>query len=435
MNEQHDDARNDIGIQKPILFLFVTCYILLINIAYVYYISPEYAYQKLIYVAPGDLSLLFFYLVSVLPLIILPTVVERPSIIIIWILYLVLFVPICYIPFYSQSVSFLDGMLNISVIFISLVILLLFTKIPRLSFSQANLSRSTINKILILLFVLCFLMLISQFKHIMGFTSLIEVYSQRGTFVNNTNHGGIYRYLIQWFGGLLCPFLIAYGLVYKRHIAWIFGFIGTVVVFCIAAFKSYLLQAAIMPFVVLFLNKTRFKLTSLLFAILLAIALCLIVDELINKPFVTNLLVRRVFVIPAFLTGKYWGFFDQHPFSNFSDSLLKFFFTKQYPGGIPFSVGDWILGKKFDADVNIFGSAYAELGNLGVIFTTTLLGIYLWLYDSFTYKYELSFSMVLAIVMVFKFTESSFTVCMITGGGVLLFLLFYLCYGVLNSEK
>lgn len=421
--------------KKLLFFSLIVCYIVLLNIAYVYYVVPEYAYLTLTYTRHDLFVQALINIAAFAPLIYLPTSLGRPSSLFIWIMYVVVFVPACFIPLYSLSETGIRISINLVFIFLGMFVLVIFNRLPLLSIRRINVSSRVVSSGLLLVFSILILLLVLKYGHLMRLVDIKNVYHQRKLFLTAVSSGDKhYLYPLQWLGGILCPFFVAYGIAYKKKIFWILGFVGIVFVYALAAYKSFLLQVFAIPVVILYLKCTRYSISAILIGILLFILLCLGVDYMRSNYYFTNLLVRRILIIPGFLTGKYWHFFSNHPYANFTNSLFKFFFAKKYPEGIPYAVGYSFLKAHVDADANIFASAYGSLGNVGVLVISFLTGVYLWLYDSLTRGFKATFMLALITVLSFRFTESSFTVSLFTGGAALMLLLLYFCNEALRHD-
>ena len=125
-------------------------------------------------------------------------------------------------------------------------------------------------------------------------------YSIRGDYIAQLSAGGkALGYVVGQLGQALDPYLIAFGIVYRRRLCLIAGIVGQVVVFSLTGYKSILFSSLFLALLFAFTRKRRsfgIRLTVGLVAIVL---LATIADLATKGVFFSTLITRRTLAAPG----------------------------------------------------------------------------------------------------------------------------------------
>ena len=237
--------------------------------------------------------------------------------------------------------------------------------------------------------------------------------------------GTIFSHLIMWSSKCFLPFLLLYGISMKSKIYSIFAIISFLLLFALSPHKDILATLFITPVVYFWLQKTtptkRIQYFIIFFITLLIIST--LIAAIFGTRLPTQLIVDRLFVTPGYLTGSYMAFFARHPITYLSDlPLFGLFFNYPYAHTVPFEVGYFINHVYFNANANLWASAFAELGNLGMICASIFLTIYLWLYDSVANKWNNALPDTLIVLFAIDLFSNIPLQTALFSGGLLLYL-------------
>jgi hypothetical protein len=241
-----------------------------------------------------------------------------------------------------------------------------------------------------------------------------------------TNNTLLWNYFIGWVHGAFAPFLLIFGLVYKRYLLVVCGAFCLVLIYLLTAYKTAIFMIVFLPVLMLFFYRKR-NFLALLFVFITSIAiLASILSFCFDSTFLLNFFIRRVLLDSGIEQAWYWKFFSQNQLAYLSESVFKWFIRYPYEHSIPYEVQYFITGAYGDADANVFASAYANFGLLGMPLVSILLAIFLWFYDSVTKNIDRKISLTAVVWLAFLFSNSDFLVVLNTHGALLWLILLYL---------
>jgi len=410
--------------------LLVVTYVLTFNIVYIYIANNHLDFQWNIIKQFDGLSLFFFAIISLIPAFIFPLSPKKPSQLLLWLLYLVVFIPSCFVPLYSGFLDEVTLLTNILFLLIAVVlpILILNTFPYRLKLPITRFSSVFLMRILFIFIFISIVIIFLKFNKYLGLVSWHQLYAKRTMMykVLKIDKGGtIFSHLIMWSSKCFLPFLLLYGISMKSKIYSIFAIISFLLLFALSPHKDILATLFITPVVYFWLQKTtptkRIQYFIIFFITLLIIST--LIAAIFGTRLPTQLIVDRLFVTPGYLTGSYMAFFARHPITYLSDlPLFGLFFNYPYAHTVPFEVGYFINHVYFNANANLWASAFAELGNLGMICASIFLTIYLWLYDSVANKWNNALPDTLIVLFAIDLFSNIPLQTALFSGGLLLYL-------------
>ncbi|MND33626.1 hypothetical protein D3C76_154850 [compost metagenome] len=203
-----------------------------------------------------------------------------------------------------------------------------------------------------------------------------EVYEYRELNAELTAQG-VLAYTNNWTFQVFSVYLICFAL-YARRFFFVILLLGVqVYFFSVASHKSILFLPLLVVSVWFYLRRSD-SLVILPMAcvgiMLLTMASYIFLDDL----WLTSLLSRRVFYVPADLCFVYFEYFSSHAHVYWSNSILSS--LQAYPYGrvaIPYVIGDYLGKPEMGANNGFISSGFAHAGLFGVIFYAALVGLLL----------------------------------------------------------
>ena len=231
------------------------------------------------------------------------------------------------------------------------------------------------KKIGFLFSILIIVLVIYNYFKVVGLSSLNlnlnDVYVFRNEF-DELNNSGVFGYLNNWVAKTINVFLIAYSIQNKKiYLTFIFVSIQ-ILIFGLSGHKSVLLPLILLP-VIYFIQNYRFK-TNLILSLFSFLILGLIFyNSYSENIFLSSILLRRAFFVPANLNYIYIDFFSVNDFVFWSTSITKYFIHYPYSVNPSFVIGEYLGDPTMSANVGFVGSGYMQSGIFGIIIYTTII--------------------------------------------------------------
>lgn len=405
------------------LILSIVLYRLVLDVNYAKIIYPYYAYSGF------DNNISFFsYMMS-------------------WII-MILFIPymfkFCYSNhfFFSNTivlfylVSFIPGLsllafmpMKIDFLILYVIYWFLFLYISKVSLRYnikcpyLCLSKSKYVLILLTLMLVMAILYVS-FKYT-GFRlyfNLIDVYGLRSESIA-WKMPSIFTYLLTSAGNVL-PVLLMYCLMKKQYTISLFVIFIIFMNFSIGGHKSVIFKCFVCIIGYAFYNRKIILCYSWALFFLSFIAL---LEYYLFDTFTLNgMIIRRMLYIPSYINYQYYDFFSTHEFDYFRQSFLRHLgFVSPYDISIPYIIGDRYWGSEdTGANNGLFSDAFMNLGYIGIFLFPLFLVVVLRIMDFCSAKVSNKLLFMPVIVTVITFLSSSMTVGLLTGGLLLLSLVF-----------
>ncbi|WP_158301528.1 hypothetical protein [Dictyoglomus thermophilum] len=291
-------------------------------------------------------------------------------------------------------------------------------KVRRVRFSKFLFLTCTI------LFNMAVLFLIFKYLGISFNFDLSLVYEIRSRYVeSNIPFAG---YLFNWVGYAINPLFLSYVFNKRQWLTFIFSIFIQLLLFSQTGLKSFLF----VPILVLGVNwlyqkygsKKLYLLTTLLIG--LTVALGILSYFLMGDIWVSSLLTRRTFYVPALLSFYYYDFFTSRGFTYLAQHRLFGGFLK-YPYSLnpPHLIGSVYFGTpEMGANNGILGDSYMNFGFLGAILWSFVLILFFKILDSFCDMDKNEVLIGPLAVFANAFTNSALLTVMTTHGFLILLL-------------
>ncbi|HCL4233983.1 TPA: hypothetical protein N2C58_006234, partial [Pseudomonas aeruginosa] len=187
------------------------------------------------------------------------------------------------------------------------------------------------------------------------------------------------------------------------------------------------------PFVVLFLiyglmvyfrRFGQVRVSWVVCALLMLLLLGALEHEVFGYSFLNDYFLRRAFIVPSTLLGAVDQFVSQFGSNYYRDTLLGALLGQGRTEPLSFRLGTEIFNNPdMNANVNFFAIAYMQLGYVGVMAESMLVGGSVVLMNFLFSRYGAFMAIPVALLFTTKILEQSLLTVML-GSGVFLMLLF-----------
>lgn len=401
---------------------------------YIYkdYVSIKWGYTGLTYkdlTIDQDIFVISsIFIVSFL----MPVRISRPSSLIIWFLYVFVFVPTTVIAFCLGS-SGTNYFIPLTALAVAFIVPCIVSEVPYKILPQrppAPIFRHAILGI----WVIFTIVLIVDFRSIMQFSNITDIYYQRFRAADIGNVGYI-TYLRTYYANVFTPALIVFGLTPKQRIYLLFGLGGSLITYMIDAQKNYLILPIIIGAVYYSLRNQRQPPTwTYTGAIAALVGLCSLLAERITlAAFFVDLVVTRAMAAPGQTFSQYYEYFSANGYTWWSNIKGPSLFVK--PPAAYASDPKWpslgqIVGEHYygvasgmNSNASLFtGEGIAAGGPLGLAIIGLILAIYLRTLDLAARGWTTSFVMLVLVPVAMTLTNGHLSTTVLSfGGGFWLF--------------
>ncbi len=408
---------------KTYIILTILIYRIILDISYLYLVSPQYSYSGMIV---DDFNLFRYLLSWIIVLLSIPIInkcVINPNfsshstlLLILWSLFpsstLLAFISVSY-EFYLLIfifwISFFFFYKNISLIRVK--------KIKGINFKI--LFYFIYFTYVITIFVISFIYRKFQFN-----LDLYAVYDLRES-ARNLGIPLIFNYILASSNTIMPIFFIYFMLKKKRIITGI-TFIIILLNFGIAGDKTIVFMLLLTIIAYYFYKTNYIKYFS---AFLIAVLIFSFGEYyLLNTSNITTFISNRTLFLPARLHYYYYDFFSTHPFDYFKQGILRRIgLSSQYNENIAFILGEEYFNSDFiRANNGLFSEAYSNLGYLGVILIPFLIMIILKLFDGITININFKFLIVPVLSVVLPLISAPISTALLTNGIIFVWFILYI---------
>ena len=354
-------------------------------------------------------------------------------------IFLIFFVLI-FIPTLAIFVFVPNTYFFLFVTIISLIVIIFFADFTNLDFflyeNKFQLSQKLIFKILLYFNLIFFIFsLFNTNFNLMTFE--VDNFSRNR---NLLEHGKIRIYINSITTTTLLPICLVFSLHLKRYFS-------SIVLFSLFIFYGLTLSVKIlilMPFgILIFFIFYDYK--NFINLILLIITGSLLISsiEILNSYFngfavpetlFANYIGRRLFFIPSFNNFIYLLEYNSKVFSYWSQSKITLGLVDSvYTSSIPKFVGLKYFGKSFSVNVGWIGAGYANMGVIGVMVYSIIIGLYFSILKTLSKKFSVKLISTASFVSIMYFLSSDVLTIFFTYGTLIL--IFILLITKKNSVK
>jgi hypothetical protein len=420
-------AKAENVVKRFQLVLAVAGYIAVLLWVYATILATDFSYQGFRLAWPDAGVMVWLVALCLVPVSILPLSLSRPSALILWWLYLAAYIPSILVPPLSLTMS-PERLLPLQIsLLLSMGILCLASSRKLLAMGRITLTPTIFWPAFVLIWVGC-LGFVCMYGRANVLANLAAVFSGATEYDIRSEYVAeripALGYVVGQLGQALNPFLIAFGVTYRRTACLVAGIIGQIIVFGLTGFKTVIFSAILIPLVLLFMRRSR-RSFGLAFTVgLIAIVLaCTVVDRATGGVYCSSLITRRTLVAPGLLTGFYF----EH-FSQVSHAGIGYHFHRDASAlETSREIGLTYFGStNVDANANLWAEGFADLGVAGILGFTLLVAFMIWMYDSIAVKGNLELAVLLTAMPAVGLSNTAPTTLLVTHGGLAIALLLYL---------
>jgi uncharacterized integral membrane protein len=420
--------------RRVLLVVGIILFVLLLRWAYINWLSPIFGYYGFTYTVPSNKYLLLAFVCSVLPSLWMPMEVTRPSQLGYWVLYLTVVIPSMIIPLFVQLSELPSIAWLIVTLFLGFAILGSSYLFPLRQPRPARQGQSVFWYGFALLIIICGGTAFITLRNNIHLVSFSEIYDVRDA-ASELSTGPLTNYSVMWLYGAINPFLLAWGLFYKRPSFFIAGALGQLLVYSSFGTKASLLSVVfIVGLYLLFrIGKVSFALKLTWVIVVFFAVLCGVYIYSGEEPGLILfgllfLVFFRSFGLAGLLTGQYLNFFQHNPFTHYSHLKVVDLFVR-YPFHYPLGteIGYYYYNPLVDTTAHFWATdGIAALGLPGILLISTIGAVVFWCIDSFTQHQDPRFAGLATFYATYSLANLSMFTTFLSGGlGLLIILLYF----------
>lgn len=412
------------------------------------YVYPVYGYMGLPYTPLSTYDYLQLMAIVSLPGLLLPRTLVRVSTFLIWIIYYFCFVPVVTMAAAMGILSYE----NVTALQISVALgFSAIALIPNLRLAPVKAVVFSGERLWVLffgLYVVFNLWIVMQNASIMSLVSFGDVYVQR--FAGSETEGSS-AYAMGIASGVLNPFLMSYALFHRKRLFFALGALGQIVIYAVVAQKFVVLSLLYIPGFFFLMGGRRVLHAPLTIPLWRVGALVnvllgtsIVIADMIEErngsaaEQICDIVLMRLFALPGGIVTQYAEFFEHNPVTYAThNGFLKFFFEPPYMREVSVEIGSFLNGGEagMNANANFFAyDGIVSFGLVGPIFAGVFVGLILLLLDRMAGEEEGPLLALTSTTFAFTLTDGSAYTALVSGGGLLLFLLVFLYRSTLNNS-
>lgn len=359
----------------------------------------------------------------------LPTSLDRPGDMAIYLLFIIVVVPAMVIPSGNHLVPG-DHMIVFQILLsLCMLALILVNRAPRFPLEAHVFSKRGYELFLIALFLILLLPVIAYIGVPTSVPSFGDVYAARTS--NREARGnapGFVAYCTSWLTKVVVPYMIAYGILNRKKFLIVTGLFGTLYLYALAGHKSLVFSILLIITIMLGIRLVgRYLLLVLIPGLTLMIVVTRTLDLFIEVPWFTSLLVNRVLIVPGILTGYYLDFFSSHESAKWAYSFLGRFYDVNYELSPAFLIGaEYFDRPTMQANAHVWADGFANFGYVGMLAVTVILSIIIWIFNCVAIGRNAILVLALTAATTYSLTSTSVFTALVTHGVALMIIVLWL---------
>ena len=421
--------------ERRLLVGGIAAYIACFQWMYIHYLYPNWAYFGFDYNPPDPKYLVLAWTLSLLPSLWMPIHLTRPSQFAYWILYFVVFIPSMFVPLYANLDPPPQIALLMIVFFLGFALTGLSYLLPLAQLRPVSISPKVFWTAFTCIAVGLAGWTLIVFHNHLQIVSFADIYEQRNT-SSDIAEGTLVNYPLMGLTGAISPFLMAYGLYYRRRWFLLAGIVGQILVFSVLGTKGAILSILFIPGVYALLRVGRsplgLKITFACLTLLAGLCLSYISSGYDPGPllFVTLFVVlMRLLPMGGLVTAWYHNFFQQNPLTYYSHLKgVSWFVNYPYAKAIGLEVGShYQPGADLDATAHFWAMDGLEaLGLPGLLVISVVCGLVFWVVDSAAKRHDPRLAALVLTYATYNLANISLFTSLLSGGLGLLTVFLYL---------
>lgn len=415
--------------QRPLLVLGVSVFVGLLHWTYIQFVSPTYQSYGFDYQPVPFFYVAMASVLAILPSLWMPIKLKRPSQLAYWVLYLTVVIPSIFIPLLA-GLNHPDEIVPLMATMCAGFGIAGLGYLFRLhSFRPSTISPGIFWTGFSIFGVACTLTIVVYFWGNFHLVSFADIYDLREN-ARDAGASGM-NYVLMWSYGSIYPFLIAWGLYYKKKILFLLGALGQVLVYSCFGSKASLLSIVFISGLAWLLRPSRWpfslKLVGTIIGIFLVLSALFLFEG--KEPDVVTLLLMflvmfRSFGLSGLLTGQYYYFFQHNPHTYFAHLKVVNWFV-HYPYHYPLGteIGYYYYGSLVDTTAHFWATdGIAALGLPGIFLASAVCAFLFWIIDSAAARHDARLVALVTFYATYSLANLSLFTTFLSGGLGLLIL-------------
>jgi O-antigen polymerase len=408
--------------QRWLLILGIVVFVALFQWAYINWLSPTFAFYGFEYYDVPRKYLVLAWICSVLPASWMPLKIKRPTQLAYWVLYLTVVIPSMFIPLFVQLNEPAKLWRLTATFFIAFAVTGVSYLCPLHRLRRRPPHGSNFWRGFAMLSAACFLIVVVAFWGKIRLVSFADIYDLRDAAAGMG--GSTLNYALMWLYGAINPFLIAWGLYYKRAMMFAIGASGQLLIYCTLGTKASLLSIAfILGIYCLYqIESIPFGLKLTWSVVALFTMLCLAYAYLGGDGELLALLLFLVFFrsfgLAGLLTAQYYNFFQSNPHTLYSHIKIINLFVR-YPFHYPLGteIGYYYYNPLVDTTAHFWATdGIAAAGLPGVLVASVFCALVFWLIDSAAQGHDSKFAALAIFFATYNLANLSLFTTLLSGG-------------------
>jgi hypothetical protein len=415
-------------INNFLLLIVIAIAKIILELFYIYFVSPIYGYTGLIYdfnLSKYCLSWALFFILSIFML----KVKEKFCSFFLHFEFIITVLPL--LVFYSLTNKETQYILYVSISFLIQILILKNIKVEKISICIIGIKKQfRIIIIFLMISVVTLTMLYNGFHGVKSFDT-VYLYDIRKA----TKYPFIFSYLIMWTRILFIPFFIIQNLDKKKYLKASFYISLQVFLYmCTGEKFTYLILLVIISIYILAKSKAMI---GYVYTGLIALILTIFFTQ---SRIAISFLGERFLFGPALNKFWYYEFFSDYPKIYFSDGILGKALGLYYQ--YTASSGQLIFAKHFDnrlfesnSVTGMFGDSYSQLGVVGMILFSVLLAGFIKVIAKTTSGISTNVKCSVISIFIVLLNDAGFLTVFFSGGLFLTLYFFYIFLDLKNIDS
>jgi len=425
-----------LGRQRVLLIVGVLGFLAAYQWAYINWVFPRFGYYGFDYNPPPQGYLILAWVLGALPCLWMPLNLTRPSQLAYWILYLTVIIPSMFVPLYVGLNQPREIALLMVTMFLGFIVTGLGYLMPLFPFRYTRISSSLFWKMFGLLAAGVVIVILVSFRHNLRLVSFYDIYDVRDE-SRDVAGGGLVNYALMWLYGAISPFLVGWGMYYKRKSLLLAGILGQVLVYSSFGTKASVLSVVFIGAFYFLLRRGGFNFSVRMIWSLVGLYLALVAVSFLLEgsewelpvSLLLFLVFARTFGLAGLLTGHYYYFFQTNPHTYYSHlKIISLFVHYPYRYPLGTEVGYFYYDPLVDTTAHVWATdGIAAWGLVGILLASAFCAFLFWGIDSVSQKHDPRLAALVLSYAVYNLGNLSLFTTVLSGGmGLLVVFLYFL---------
>ena len=422
-------------LQRAVLVLCVLAYVKCFQWMYVEYLYPTWGYFGFDYNPPGTSYLCLAWVLSIAPSLWMPMRLTRPSQLAYWVLYITVIIPSMFVPLYAGMNPSTDISLLMLILFAGFAIVGSSYLLPRFHVGKLKIPKQLFWMVLGSVGLYLTVWLLIVFRGHLQFVSFGAVYELRED-ANDVAEGSLVNYAFMLLSGAINPFLMAYGLYFKRRWLFFAGALGQVLIYSVGGTKGSILSIVFILGIHLAMKWKRLP-----FALILAAgSLLILAGTALSTRFTGTgdvsffggiaqfVILMRTLSVNGLLTAQYFDFFQRNPLTHFSHIHgVNWFVHYPYSSPVGQEIGLAYAGTTdLDATAHFWATdGIGGFGLPGILVVSVACALVFWILDSVSQRHDPRLAALVTAYAAYNLANISIFTSLLSGGLALLIFVLY----------